>query len=195
MRKRISLLIVTAFLFILCACGAFVGEGESPASTPLDSREEKAPEEVILASSLISLGEAEGILETKLEALEIDKEMPGGKLQCVYSNDKIMLQIFITQNALMTELNLEYGGAKNTFNELVKFQKEESSDYIFEVGNIGEEAYFMDLAETNRWSLHILRSDHMITLHLDGDEEKEYIWEKLEEAGKLSVQNLDVSAN
>ncbi len=192
MKKLLSLLIAAVFLPMLCACGT--PAVDSP-SLPQDSQEGKRPERVITASSLISLEEAEGILQTKLEVMEMDKEIPGGKLQCVYANDEIMLQIFITQDALMSGLNLEYGGAENTFNELVKFQREDSPEYIFEAGDLGEEAYFMDLAENNRWSLHILQRGCIISLHLDGTEEKDCVWEKLEEAGRLGAKNLAAAVN
>ncbi len=191
MKKGLLSIIGTMLLGLVAACSSSDGSDKnSAAESSKPKKEAKLSKDVIAASSIISLQEAEEVLQMKLEALEIDQKMPAGKMKCVYGAGSVNFQVFITQDALMTGLNLKYGGAKNSFYELVKFQKKDSPNHIFEVKNLGEEAWFMDLAETNQWSLHILQSGYLIMLQLDGFGDKEQTWQKLKDAGELAVKKL-----
>lgn len=188
MKNKLFLVAIAVLLLMLCACGESAkNDGQSDSTS--DAQKGKAPKEIIMASSLISQDEAENILGTSITTAQPDKEIPPGAIQCVYSSDDIMLQVSITQDDLLSGLNLEFGGAENIFRELVDYQKLDSPDYIFAAENIGDEAYIIDLAETNRWSIHILQDGYLIAIHLSGGE-KEWVWEKLKEAGKLAVKNL-----
>ncbi len=175
MKKKLFLICAAILLLGLFACS------EPPANEGND---------VILPSSLISLDEAEEVFEEEFKAIEIDNEMPGGALNCVYDSGDNLFQIFIRQDALMTGLNKEFGGAENYFNELVNFQKEDSPDFIIEVENLGDEAYYMDLAETNHWSLHIIKSGYVVELFLDGSGTNDWKLDMLKDAGELAVKNL-----
>lgn len=174
MRK--SVLLVVVIVLALCGCGK--------------QQTENPPPEIIQASSLISLEAAMDILGTTLVVFQPDKEIPPGAIQCVYDSEDVMLTFSITQDALLSGLNLEYGGAKNGFQELVKYQKEDAPEDILPAKGIGDEAYFIDLAHTDQWSLHFLRKDHFVSIHLFGPGDKEWTIGKLSKLGKVADENL-----
>lgn len=177
MKRTISLVVIATIMLILCACGK--------------QQETEQPTAAILASSLISREEGEAILEVALEVTQPDREIPPGASQCAYSTDDDMfLIITVTQNALLSEQHLKFGGAKNIFRELIDFQKEDAPEDMLPAKGIGEEAYYIDLAHTNQWTLHILQSDLMIAVHLSGHGDKDWIIEKLGQLGSLAVGNL-----
>ncbi|MGI6751578.1 MAG: hypothetical protein ACOX4U_03045 [Anaerovoracaceae bacterium] len=190
MRKKFLLICAIMLISGLFACGNPTANEATDASKSSDPAGEQVPADIIQPSSLISLNEAGEILKTELKAIEVDNEMPGGALNCVYDSEDNLLQIFIRQNSLMKGLNKEFGGTENYFNGMVSFQKEESPDFILEIENLGDEAYYMDLAETNRWSLHILKSGYVVELYLDGNGTKDWKLDILKEAGELAIKNL-----
>lgn len=190
MKKKISILLIVLLIFALSACGGTPPKEKDSASKPGDSANKESSADLILPSSLISLDDASKILAAEMKIIELDKEMPGGALHCVYDSGSNLFQVFIRQDALMKGQNKEIGGAENYFKEMVKYQKESSPKFITAVENLGEEAYFMDLAETNRWSLHILESGYLVELFLDGDGAKDWKLDLLNKAGELAIKNL-----
>lgn len=190
MKKKISILLIVLLIFGLTACGGTPPKEKDSALKPGDSASKESSANLILPSSLISLDDASKILAAEMKIIELDKEMPGGALHCVYDSGSNLFQIFIRQDALMTGQNKEFGGAENYFKEMVKYQKESSPKFIAAVENLGDQAYFMDLAETNRWSLHILESGYLVELFLDGDGAKDWKLDLLNKAGELAIKNL-----
>lgn len=148
-----------------------------------------------MASKLLSRDEAEAILGVELETIEMDKEIPPGAIQCLYESQDYSLNFNILQDALRSETGLKYGSsAREVFHILVDFQKEESPEgaSITLVEDLGDEAYFMDLAEADNWSLHILEGDYNMTISLFsyGNEDNNWIMGKLRESGQQMVTNL-----
>ena len=163
-------------MLTLCACGKEQGN--------------EGPGKVILASSLISLEEGRDITGVEFELIQADKEIPPGASQCAYSSDDMFLIITVTQDALMSESGLKHGGVKKYFQELTSFQQEDAPEDILPAKGFGDEAYYIDLAHTNKWTLYILQNKYMIAIHLSGNPDKDWTIEKLAQLGRLALDNL-----
>ena len=97
MKKTLVLSMVLAMLSF-CACGAPAGDKEEASSAPVPTlpQVEAPSDDVIMASALISLEQAEDTLGVSLEEIAADEEVPPGAIKCAYDSGDTMLQIFIT---------------------------------------------------------------------------------------------------
>ena len=184
-RKFICILLVI-FILGLVACGA---PADSEKDSSIDSADGDTPA-IITATSLVSIHEAEMLLGSGTTLSQDDKEVPPGTMQCVYESGDVMLVVGVTQDALISGLNLENGGAANMFKELIEFQKADAPQDMFEVSGFAGQAYIIDLAQIDHWSLHALQDGYLVAVHAYGIHDKDETWALLEAAGKIALENL-----
>jgi len=181
MKKRFILLTVLCIMMILAGCAkdnaTTSGSSAAPAaasSAAAVSEPQKNQNTALLEpSALISQKEAEDILGKKLSEAKTKEQKAVGLKLCIYEAEDVgYLQIGLTQQAAMpgnmTPKSI-YDGIIGAFPDAKKAE------------GVGDEAYYCTPG------IHIMRNGYYINVALGNSKDTE----KLAEAGKLAVVNLD----
>ena len=194
MKKRLIIVFVAIlFTFVLTACG----------NTNTDDNNINTSK-LINCSALITSADVGDVLGVNMlnnadDIVDLKDEL-GGFSKCVYNSEAYMYQIFLYQDALLSERVLENANTEWVFRNLVEGYKDNKDwqNHIIPVEGIGEEAYLTDMTGREMWTLSVLQSGYRIDMiitynpakHEPYDGENEWKVEKLKELGIIAVNRL-----
>lgn len=172
--KRIIIIgVVCITVLSTAACAASSGNGTETNSQPTQNTQKQ----MIEPSQLISKAEAESILGVSLGEGETKEQKAVGLKLCNYESDDQMLQVGLTQQAMMLQ------GSTSTPESLFRSIVENFSDAA-KVEGVGDEAYYATPG------MHILKDGYYITISTGLNSSKNDQTE-LKEAGEIAVANLE----
>ena len=180
MRMKKNLFVILAAFLALTAAACSSPEGDTSATTEatqaVQTEQPTQQGALIEPSQLISQAEAEDILGVAVGEPEQREQAAVGQKLCVYEAGDKMLQVALTQAAMVPEGGIS---PEDQYRAIVDaFEDAEKAD------GIGDEAYFATPG------LHILKDGYYISIAM-GNSDDETTRNMLLEAGITAVNNLE----